>query len=71
MSKVKPKYDQISDIHVDTIDSLREKGEFAAIALYISAKGTKHFYESLAFLASLYPSQYKEEFEKLDKKVNH
>lgn len=34
-------------------------------ALYISSKGTKHFYECMELLATVNPEGYKKEFEKL------
>ena len=67
------KYHKINDILVEyecrTNKSDGSKLMTACDALYVSASGTKHFYETLQLLSEINPA-YKEEFEELKKKYD-
>lgn len=63
---MKSKCERIIDLHVGSDNGFsHDKGKWLASALYVSASGTKHFYEALAMLATIYPDQYNDEFESL------
>lgn len=58
----KPKCLQIIDISLN-LSKCYNKTNVIASALYCSAKGTKHFYETLNLLSDALPEIYKDEFE--------
>lgn len=61
---MRSKADRIIDLSVESKNSFsHDKGKWLASAFYVSAMGTKHFYESLEFLSEVYPEQYLKEFE--------
>lgn len=63
-----PKFIKIINLAVDSKNSFnKDKSKYLAEALYISAKGTKHFYETLEFLSEIFPEIYNEEFEEFSK----
>ena len=62
------KSDKIIDLHVESKQS-SDKSKYLASALYESAKGTKHFYETLDFLSDTFPDLYGEEFINFDMQV--
>ena len=71
MPKMSSKKKQIIDISVASKNSTTlSKEYYVASALYISAKGLRHFYEVLGFLAETYPETYLKEFEDLQKESN-
>ncbi|KAB8156171.1 hypothetical protein EZY14_002830 [Kordia sp. TARA_039_SRF] len=59
----KPKFQKINELIVMKGSGINK----IASALYISAKGSKHFYESMELLSEVLPEAYKEEFEQLNK----
>jgi hypothetical protein len=62
------KSDKIIDLHIESKQS-SSKSNYLAAALYESAKGTKHFYETLDFLSDAFPDLYGEEFIEFDIQV--
>lgn len=67
------KWNKINDILTEYECRFNKSNESrlltACDALYVSASGTKHFYETLQLLAEINPA-YKEEFEELKKKYD-
>jgi len=64
-----PKWEQLINLPQKTPANHTYNGKMVvASALYISAEGTKHFYEALEILNDVYPDVYGEDFEELKKK---
>ena len=57
---------QIIDLSIN-LHKPHNKVSILAAAAYVSAKGTKHFYETLELLSEILPYSYKDEFERLRK----
>lgn len=60
----KPKFQKLNELHPDPYKRQKAINHIAS-GLYISAQGTKHFYEALNLLSAWLPEIYGEEFNEL------